>query len=199
MKMNKLTENELVKHSSEIWLPAMQQQVFRKLVDGFSYPGRITACAVNETSAWLAILASLLDGETSLADPHQLLAAELWPKLEARSVIAEKAAFILADGSLAPDLHPCIGTLETPETAATLLLRVTSLRSDLTGNVRLNLTGPGIKPPLSISVDGLHPGWLASRHAWVAAFPLGVDMVLCDSHRFVALPRTTQINTGDNA
>lgn len=192
-------EDGSVRCSSEIWLPAMQQQVFRGLLNGFSYPGRVTSCADKETAAWLAILISLVDSEVSLADPHQFLSAELWPMLEARSVIPEKAAFILVDGGCAPDLRPGIGTLNAPETGATLLVRVTSLRSDMAGDVRLHLTGPGIKQQISISVEGLNPAWITSRHEWVSAFPLGADMVLCDSYRFVALPRTTRIEMGDEA
>jgi len=197
--MNKLAENTGVNPEAEIWSPVLQQQVFRNLLDCFSYPGRITECANKDTTAWLAILISLLDGETSLADPHKLLAAEWWPKLEAHPATPEKAEFILADGSQPPDFVPYTGTLETPEAGATLVLRVTSLQAGRAGDNCLHMSGPGIKQPLSLGVEGLHPGWIAARQAWVAAFPLGVDMVLCDAHRFVALPRTTQIKTGVEA
>lgn len=197
--MNKLAENTSANHDADIWSPALQQQVFRNLLSSFSYPGRVIACANKDTTAWLATLIALLDGETTLADPHQLLTYDLWPKLEAHPVTPEKAAFILADGLQAPDFIPFIGTLDTPETGATLLLRVTSLRAAMAGDDCLQLTGPGIKPPLSLCVEGLHPAWIASRNEWVAAFPLGIDMVLCDAQRFVALPRTTQIKTGVEA
>jgi alpha-D-ribose 1-methylphosphonate 5-triphosphate synthase subunit PhnH len=73
------------------------------------------------------------------------------------------------------------------------------LHHDLTGNHSLHLSGPGIESTTSISVDGLHPAWIAARQEWVSAFPLGVDFVLCDEHNFVAMPRTTQITMGDAA
>jgi len=176
-----------------------QQQMFRGLLDGFSYPGRIVACADSETSACLAILIALVDGETTLADPQQLLPQTLWPRLETRPCLPEKAAFILLDGALAVDLNPCIGTLDAPETGATLLLRVSALYADLSGSLRMQLSGPGIETTTFISVDGLHPAWITARQDWVSAFPLGVDLLLCDEHHFVAIPRTTQIAMGDTA
>lgn len=191
--------NETINCSPVIWQPMMQQQVFRGLLDGFSYPGRIIACADIDTTACLAILIALVDGETTLADPQQLLQPALWAKLETRPCILEKAAFILLDGAQSAALKPCIGTLETPETGATILLRVAALNPDLTGNLRLQLSGPGIESTTSISVDGLHSTWITARQEWVSAFPLGVDLLLCDEHHFVAIPRTTQIAMGDAA
>lgn len=176
-----------------IWQPLLQQQVFRGLLDSFSYPGRIIACADSDTTACLAILIALVDGETTLADPHQLLSKALWDKLETCACTPEKAAFILLDGTQIPDLHPCIGTLDAPETGATILLRVTALHPDLSGKLRLRLSGPGIETVNSISVDGVHPAWMSARQEWVLDFPLGVDLLLCDEHHFVAIPRTTQI------
>ncbi len=191
--MTMMNEGNTACYESEIWTPVMQQQVFRNLLSSFSYPGRIADCASMETPAWLAILISLLDSKTSLADPHQLLTADMWARLETRRAATESAAFILADGCLAPDIQPSIGTLEMPETGATLLMRVTALHANLAGNVRMLITGPGIKQQTSISVNGLHANWIGARDAWVSEFPLGVDMVLCDKQRFMALPRTTHI------
>lgn len=180
--------------SSEIWLPLRQQQLFRGLLNAFSYPGRIATCAERDAPAWLTILTALLDGETTLADPQQQLSAEIWAKLESRCALPEKAAYILADGRRAPELIPNLGTLEAPESGATILLKVDSLRGDMTGEVRMQLCGPGIKETTSLSVNGLNPSWIESRNEWVSAFPLGVELVLCDAHRFVALPRTTRID-----
>lgn len=185
--------NKTINCSPAIWQAVMQQQVFRSLLDSFSYPGRITPCADQETSACLAILIALVDGETTLADPQKLLSSALWARLETRPCIPEKAAFILLDGAQSADLKPCIGTLETPETGATILLRVAALHPDLTGKLRLQLSGPGIETTTSISVDGLHPAWITARKEWVSEFPLGIDLLLCDEHHFVAIPRTTQI------
>ena len=189
-------KSDVATTASGVWQPGMQQQIFRGLLDAFSYPGRITACADNNTPAWLAMLSALVDGEVTLADPQQLLSAEWWPRLEARRAATETANFILINGGDAPAFSPNLGTLEAPEAGATLLIRVASLHSDDAGEQRLQLSGPGIRHPLDIGVDGLHPAWVDARNEWVSNFPLGVEIVLCDAHRFVALPRTTHIKTG---
>ncbi len=192
-------QNNAAMNTAEIWQPAMQQQLFRGLLDAFSYPGRIATSANRNTPAWLALLAALVDGETTLADPQQQLDAAWWPKLEARCVAPEQAAFIVLNGSRAPDFAPNLGTLEAPEAGATILLRVDLITAGVTGDVRLRLSGPGVLQPVFIGVEGLHPAWIAARNDWVADFPLGIDMVLCDEHRFVALPRSTRIAMGELA
>lgn len=177
------------------WLSPMQQQIFRDLLLVFSYPGRVAECTA-DSMTWLALLAALTDGEVTLADPHGLIAADIWPKLEARSGTPGKATFIVADGGRIMDFQPCTGSLESPETGATLLLRVAALGEDLDGGVPLNLTGPGIQGNTELFVSGLHPSWLIAR-AGLAAFPLGIDLLLCDERRFAALPRTTHIEIGE--
>lgn len=192
-------EEEFRINSSDIWQPGMQQKIFRGLLEAYSYPGRIAVCADHSASAWLAVLAALVDGETTLADPQQLLSAAWWPKLEARSASPEQAAYILLDGNCAPDLNPRLGTLEAPEAGATLLLRVGSLHGGMGGELSLCLSGPGIRQQAVLGVSGLHPAWISARNDWVANFPLGIELVLCDENRFMALPRTTQIVTGEAA
>jgi alpha-D-ribose 1-methylphosphonate 5-triphosphate synthase subunit PhnH len=176
-----------------VWQPAMQQQVFRHLLDCFARPGRIASGDLFGRGALIAVLATLLDGETSLADPHRLIAAADWPKLQARRASAEDAAFVVADGTRAPDFSPRLGTLESPERGATLVLAVAALGV----GQRLRLSGAGIDGSSALAVAGLHPDWIDARADWVAAFPLGVDIVLCDGARFAALPRTTHIETED--
>lgn len=190
-------QNETIIFSQAIWQPVLQQQVFRGLLDSFSYPGRITACADEGSTACLAILIALVDGQATLADPQQLLQPTLWDKLETLACTPETAAFILLGGAQMPDLKPCIGTLEKPETGATILLRVDALHSDFSGNIRLKLSGPGIESENTLSVDGLHPAWIAARQEWVSAFPLGIDLLLCDEHHFIAIPRTTHLELGE--
>lgn len=192
-------KNDIAIEDSNIWDPAKQQQLFRSLLDAFSYPGRITPCATARTSSWFTLLSTLVDGQTTLADPHKLLEESQWPKLEARRASPEAAAFVVVDGSRAPEFLPNLGTLEAPEYGATLMLRVTSLNDAGIGTLRLKLSGPGIRQPLTIGVDGLHEDWLTSRNDWVSTFPLGVELVLCEAKSFVALPRTTRITVGGAA
>lgn len=189
-------KNEMSMVEADIWHPAQQQQLFRSLLDAYSYPGRIQTC---KSEPSLALLSALLDGQTTLSDPQYLLDESVWPKLETQRAPYELAAFILLDGSRAPESMPNLGTLEEPEHGATLLLRVAALHADSAGELRLQLTGPGIRQPVTIGVDGLHVDWIAARNDWVGDFPLGVELLLCDAERFVALPRTTQIKIGGAA
>lgn len=191
-------KSEMTMVDADIWHPAQQQKLFRNLLDAYSYPGRIQTCPVQAEPS-LALLSALLDGQTTLSDPQDLLPESIWPKLEALRVPYELAAFILLDGSRAPEMVPNLGTLEAPEHGATLLLRVASLHEDSAGALRLQLSGPGIRQPLVIGVDGLHADWIGARNEWVGSFPLGVELVLCDAQRFVALPRTTHIVIGGAA
>jgi alpha-D-ribose 1-methylphosphonate 5-triphosphate synthase subunit PhnH len=191
-------KNEMTMVDADIWAPARQQQLFRSLLDAFSYPGRIQTCTA-QAEPWLALLGALLDGQTTLSDPQDMLQESIWPKLEAQRVPYELAAFVLLDGSHAPEFVPSLGTLEEPEGGATLLLRVASLHDDESAALRMRLSGPGIREAVSISVDGLHQDWIDARNDWVASFPLGVELVLCDAQRFVALPRTTRIVIGGAA
>ena len=174
----------------DVWQPALQQRVFRRLLDCFAYPGRIAPSGDTDRAPLVTVLATLLDGETSLADPHRLIAAADWPKLQARPDSADSAAFVVADGTRAPDFSPQLGTLESPERGATVVLTVTALGE----GQRLRLSGAGIDGHSALTVTGLHPDWIGARADWVAAFPLGVDMILFDSARFAALPRTTHID-----
>lgn len=191
-------KNDTALRDADTWHPARQQQLFRSLLDAFSFPGRIQTCPVR-AEPWLALLSALLDGQTTLSDPQDMVDEFDWPKLEARRVPSELAAFIVLDGSRAPELMPSLGTLEAPESGATLLLRVESLHDGAAGSLRMRLSGPGIRQPVAIGVDGLHAGWISSRNDWVSSFPLGVELVLCDAQRFVALPRTTRIVNGGAA
>ena len=191
-------KNDMTMVDADIWAPARQQQLFRSLLDAYSYPGRIQTCPVPAETT-LALLSALLDGQTTLSDPLDMVDEFDWPKLEARRVLSEHAAFILLDGSHAPQFVPKLGTLEAPEGGATLLLRVAGLHEENSGALHLQLSGPGIRQALNISVDGLHQDWISARNDWVSGFPLGVELVLCDAQRFVALPRTTRIVIGGKA
>jgi alpha-D-ribose 1-methylphosphonate 5-triphosphate synthase subunit PhnH len=192
--------NKLKAHMAtpDLWLPPMQQLLFRDLLHAFSYPGQVRASRAAEPMTWLALLAAILDGEVGLADPHGMIPADQWPMLEAVPGTPDQAAFIVADGGRELDFQPRLGSLESPETGATLLLRVAALGEAGAGAVHLGLSGPGVRDRTGLAVTGLHPSWLEARAGWVAAFPLGVDVLLCDDCRFAALPRTTQVQRRDD-
>lgn len=179
--------------TDSIWLAHVQQRVFRELVEAFSRPGdirEIGAC-VEGAVAQRAVLATLMDGEMTLADPHGQIAPADWPLLQAKPGASENARYVAADGSRAPDFEPALGSLESPEFGATLLIEVGNLGQ---GETSLELAGPGIEGKRKLRLAGLHPDWLTRRAEWVDGFPLGVDLLLSDARRIVALPRTTRIH-----
>lgn len=172
-----------------VWQAHTQQRLFRRLLDAFAYPGRLLDATDSGTTARLAILATLLDGEVNLADPHGLITPKDRLRLMAAAAAPEQARFVLADAARTPDFMPALGSLESPEFGATLVLEVQQLGA----GSPLLLTGPGIASQTRLAVQGLHPAWMAQRADWVSAYPLGVDIILCDATHFAALPRTTQI------
>jgi len=184
--------------TESIWQADVQQRVFRELVEAFSRPGdaRDLSACVDGTRAQTAVLATLMDGETTLADPHERIAEADWPLLQARRGTVENARYVVVGANRAPDFQPTLGSLESPEFGATLLIEVSAIGQ---GELSLELAGPGVDGRRALRLTGLHPDWLARRADWVGGFPLGVDLLLSDATRIVALPRTTRIRISAEA
>lgn len=186
---------------AEWWMPDAQQQAFRAVLDGFARPGTRVAAqgATAQGNSVLMFLSAVLDESVSLADPLGLLGADARRLLLAPSAPVEGARFVLLDGRMPADAgwQPSLGTLESPEQGATLVLTVDGLgdaeTTPASGGTVLQLQGPGVPGVRTLAVSGLDGSWLRRRAAWVAAFPLGVDLVLAAPEALVALPRTTRI------
>ena len=181
---------------AEWWMPHAQQQAFRAVLDGFARPG--TLVPAQQPSAVLMFLSAVLDESVSLADPLGLVGTDARRLLLAPTAPEAQARFVLLDGRRPPDagFQPALGTLESPELSATLVLTVDALSDASTHSdaaVVMQLQGPGVPGTRVLAVTGLHPDWLARRAAWVGAYPLGVDIVLAAPDALVALPRTTRI------
>lgn len=179
--------------TESLWRADVQQRVFRELLEAFARPGGVRDLAdlTQGADAARGVLATLMDGETTLADPHGLIDARDWPLLQAQRAAPEEARHVVVDGRRAPDFQPALGTLESPEFGATILIEIDRLGQ---GETALELTGPGSAGQRQLRLAGLHPDWLARRAEWVGCFPLGVDLLLADTQRIVALPRTTRIH-----
>jgi len=175
-----------------LWDPGVQQAAFRLLLEATSRPGRIydLSPVLDETPAFMAILATLVDKGVILHDGTRGLRQRELNVLQAVPGEAEKANFILASGAQPPEFKPAIGSLESPETGATLILTVAALGQ---GEMHMCCTGPGIEDRHTFHVQGLHPGWIQARKNWNTWFPLGVDIYLVDATQVCALPRTTCI------
>ena len=179
--------------TDNLWQVDIQQGVFRELVEAFSRPGTIQdlAAYLQDDYAHHAVLATMVDAETTLADPHALLDKMQWPLLQARQVPTEHARFIIAEGKHIPDFLPALGSLHSPEYGATLIIKVDAIGR---GPLSMRLTGPGISQQRELCVAGMNRDWISQRENWVAGFPLGVDIVLCSATQITALPRTTCIS-----
>lgn len=179
-----------------IWLADTQQAQFRLLLDAMARPGLcqpLTALPESGPAA-LAILATLLDAEVTLADPDKLLRDADWPMLQVKTTHEEQADYVICDASHAPNFTPKLGTLANPDQSATLILVVEAI-GDVKGEdkTHLKLSGPGIAHSTQLLIKGLDKKWLDKRNDWVCAFPLGVDFILIDDRQMLALPRTTQV------
>ncbi|TDV15058.1 phosphonate C-P lyase system protein PhnH [Paraburkholderia caballeronis] len=181
------------------------QAVFRALLDALARPGSIgtietplpAADANGVARAGLAACASLLalcDYATPvwLAQPDPALAAALRFHADAPfAASAADAAFVYVhDAAALPplDAFHC-GTPESPETSATVLVRVDAL----TGGAPLTLSGPGIDGTRTIAPAGLPARFWPERAALAPLFPCGLDFYLVCGASLIGLPRTTHV------
>jgi alpha-D-ribose 1-methylphosphonate 5-triphosphate synthase subunit PhnH len=142
-------------------------------------------------SAAGAILLTLVDHETRLWLDPAAHATRPWLAFHTGAPVVpaiDQAMFAMALSL--PDL-PALppGTDEVPESSATVILQVQSLSS----GVRFVLSGPGLREPAELAVDGL-PGDFAA--IWArnhALFPRGIDLVLCAGDHLAALPRSVTL------
>lgn len=193
------------------------QAVFRALLEALARPGRVQAPAPAAqrslghpaafSPALAAALLTLLDAETALwlAPSLRSAEAEAWCRFHTGARVAELpevADFAAAQASeVGAGLWSSLraGSDEAPHTSATLLIDVASLSDGLadTAAQRLRLTGPGIEHEHLLAVGGLDAAFWAARIAQQAAFPCGVDLLLCCDARVAGLPRSTRIELMD--
>lgn len=182
------------------------QAVFRTLLDTLSRPGTtgliehvLPASQPNGTHrsraelAALAALLTLCDYSTPvwLAQPDPALASALRFHTGAPLVDdAQDAAFAYVhDVADMPSLeHFALGTAESPEHSATLLIRVDAL----SGGAPVVLKGPGIEHSATITPLGLPEHFWRERAALASLFPCGVDCYFVCGNALIGLPRTTQ-------
>ena len=185
-----------------LWLPQLQQQQYRELLNAMSRPGQQNTLLYGRSSeasqvdsrqtvgGFLPLLATLADSQVSVSDPESLISESDWRMLQADKTDLETADFIIAKGQQCIVHDPKLGSLANPEQSATLIINATAIGR---GDLKLQLMGPGVNGKITLEIDGLDQAWLERRNSWCSAFPLGVDIILCDQESFIALPRTTQV------
>lgn len=182
------------------------QAVFSAIMNVFARPGTVADLGCRATApaplapASAACLAALADFDTPvwldtvLGDAPGLGA---WISFQTGSPLTNKpddASFaILADGAALLDLERfAIGTPSYPDRSATLIVQLEALE----GGAPLVLSGPGIETTSTLAPRGLPQGFAALWAKNNALFPLGIDLLLVDGSRVLALPRTTRIREG---
>jgi alpha-D-ribose 1-methylphosphonate 5-triphosphate synthase subunit PhnH len=177
------------------------QAVFRTLLDALSRPGTVgvienvlpDARATRAEFAAFAALLTLCDYATPvwLAQPDAALASAL--RFHTGAPLADEAAqaafAYIHDADTMPALECfALGSAESPEQSATLLIRVDAL----TGGTPIVLSGPGIQHTQTIAPVGLPERFWRERAALAPLFPCGIDCYLLCGAELIGLPRTTQ-------
>ena len=180
------------------------QRCFRAVLDALSHPGRIARLsdaaapilavpilAVPISAAAAAVALTLVDHETPLWLDAGAAAARDWLAFHCGAPMAAGPADCAFAVTLSlPELGLfSAGTHEAPETSATIVCQVTAFE---TGRA-FRLTGPGLREPATLIVDGLPHDFAARWAKNHALFPCGIDLILCAGDRLTALPRTVAI------
>lgn len=172
------------------------QSCFRKVLDAMARPGtvhQVHGAVPPEPlcTAAGAVLLTLVDHEASLWLDPAADSARAWIAFHTGAPIVETMATAMFALALSlPDLMDLPGgTDEMPEASATAILQVASLSS----GGRLRLSGPGLRQPATLAVDGLPAGFAAIWADNHARFPRGVDLILCAGDNLAALPRSVAV------
>jgi alpha-D-ribose 1-methylphosphonate 5-triphosphate synthase subunit PhnH len=189
------------------------QSHFRSILEAVSRPGTIReleavelAPAPGLDTASSLVAFALLNADVSfhLVNMSDVAAEYLSTNTNAAASSIEQAAFIFTDGAAPPaatlEGANC-GTLNYPDTAATIVIQVEALSPDpLPGALMLTLEGPGVDGRSIVSVRGLSADLLLALQARNAEFPLGIDaIVTCDDGRarcprVLGIPRTARVS-----
>jgi alpha-D-ribose 1-methylphosphonate 5-triphosphate synthase subunit PhnH len=173
------------------------QATFRAVLDAMARPGRLHQAGQNLTvptpldRATAAVLLTLIDNETPLWVDPDAAAARDWLAFHCGAAIIDApadATFVLALSM--PNLAELPGgTHETPEGSATLILQVPALGT----GTRYRLSGPGLRVPAPLAVNGLPEDFVRIWQENHALYPRGIDVVLCADTTLTALPRSVAI------
>jgi alpha-D-ribose 1-methylphosphonate 5-triphosphate synthase subunit PhnH len=179
--------------------PVLESQAcFRAVLDALARPGTLHEAGVGLVvppaplaPAAAAVLLTLVDGETGLWMAPEFVGSRDWVNFHCGTVpvaAADTAAFVLTTGL--PDLAALeAGSDEQPDASATVILQVAAFGRGR----RLRLSGPGLRVPAALAVDGLPADFSLLWAANHALFPRGVDLLLCCGNTLAALPRSVRV------
>jgi alpha-D-ribose 1-methylphosphonate 5-triphosphate synthase subunit PhnH len=138
-----------------------------------------------------AVLLTLVDHETPLWLDPDAEPARKWIEFHCGAPIVSDPS----DGTFAlalslPDLGRLpAGTHESPETSATVICQVRAFSAGQS----FKLSGPGLREPSTLTIDGLPRDFVSIWRRNHMLFPRGIDLILCAGDQLTALPRTVAI------
>ncbi|HKF73963.1 MAG TPA: phosphonate C-P lyase system protein PhnH [Stellaceae bacterium] len=177
------------------------QQVFRRLLDAFTHPGRVIVLpqrVAAPDALWpscAALALTLFDHSTPVhLDPVlDTQGVRDFLRFHCGAPLVEapiEASFALVGNAGAMDLADFApGDGERPERSTTVLLQVTGF---LNAKPK-RLAGPGIATTTTLIVDGTEAKFWQQWRENGALYPGGVDVVLAAPEAIAALPRTVRV------
>lgn len=177
---------------------AGSQSCFRALLDAMARPGLIRSVGGVTAppplcDAAAAVLLTLADHETPLWLDETASAARGWIAFHTGAAVVAAGQAMFGLGLALPDLGWFSnGSDEMPETSATVVVQVRSLR----GGSGFVLEGPGLREPRTIFVDGLPEDFSSIWQRNHGLYPRGVDLILCFGNELTALPRSVRVREG---
>ena len=172
------------------------QHCFRAVLDAMARPGHVhrapsVAAPAPLCDAAGAVLLTLVDHETRVWVDPAVQAARGWLAFHTGAPIEpalDRTTFAVALSL--PNLAALSsGTDEVPEASATVILQVRSLSS----GARFELSGPGLRVPAALAVDGLPADFATLWAHNHVLFPRGIDLILCAGNHLAAFPRSVSV------
>jgi len=185
------------------------QKTFRTLLQAMSRPGRVYSLSQELESGLILFIQTLLDHEVTFnVFGHQ---REEWEyriirATGSRTANIEDADFVIipSGGSDGAILHAKRGSLEYPDTGATVIYSINSLsqippihpfaKGGVRGDLRITLKGPGINGEITPFIGGIKKDEFHYLKEINSEYPLGVDSIFIDAeNRIMCIPRSTKI------
>lgn len=190
---------------SEIFIT---QKTFRVLLQAMSHPGRVYQLEQkSEVGSQIAdkynnlfsVLQTLLDHEVGfcvIGKENEYLSSNI-SELTGCPVknISDADFIIVSDGeSNGEILKAKRGSLEYPDTGATVIYSIHSVSARDDGRLKITLKGSGINGEISPFLNGVSKKEFHYLKEINSEYPLGIDSIFIDSaNRIMCIPRSTRI------
>jgi alpha-D-ribose 1-methylphosphonate 5-triphosphate synthase subunit PhnH len=175
---------------------AGSQHCFRAVLDAMARPGTIhrTGEALSPPApldrATAAVLLTLVDAEAALFIADEMRAAGDWLAFHCGASFVREAECAFALCAALPELSRfSAGTDLAPEDSTTVVLQLPAIGLGR----RYRVSGPGLRVPGTIALDGLPAAFAEIWRGNHALFPRGIDLILCAGTQLAALPRSCTI------